>query len=168
MAKGVNKAEGIQYVLRDITQHDNHNNNDNTPNKALAHTHDKICNTTSNIKKNSVTEDNEVVNDNNVSDVNAVNIAQCKTNTKNNDKGLNVRLRGCIAFGDAVNDVEMLSQAQCGCLMSNSFVNATKALFRHDGNGNEIPITNNVCRVGNNDDDGVAMKLIDVFNIHMT
>lgn len=52
--------------------------------------------------------------------------------------------------------------------MGNSYSNATEVLFKHDANGNEVPIANNVCRVGNNDDDGVAMKLIDVLNINMT
>lgn len=69
-------------------------------------------------------------------------------------KDLNVEWEDCIAFGDGLNDVEMLSSVGKGCVMGNANPRL-KAKLPH------LEV------VGRNDDDGVARKLCEVFGLDM-
>ncbi|MDH2924465.1 hypothetical protein EV693_106100 [Nicoletella semolina] len=82
-----------------------------------------------------------------------MNYGVCKANTLStlmNNKGYN--LAHCIAFGDGLNDIEMLTQAGRGCIMENADPRLKQALP-----SNEI--------IGNHKDEAVAYYLCKEFEL---
>lgn len=65
---------------------------------------------------------------------------------------LGITMNDCIAFGDGLNDVQMLSSVGKGCIMQNA-------------NPRLKSILPNLEVIGNNNDDGVAKKLIEIFDL---
>ncbi|ORC87123.1 putative sugar phosphatase [Trypanosoma theileri] len=70
-----------------------------------------------------------------------------------NDEESALKIKGCIAFGDARNDLEMLSVVEKGCLMKN----AQEDLLKVAPPGLET--------IGGNFEDGVAKYLAEVFHL---
>ncbi|KAH9600360.1 hypothetical protein LSM04_006086 [Trypanosoma melophagium] len=73
----------------------------------------------------------------------------------NNDEELSLNIKGCIAFGDARNDLEMLCVAEKACLMKNAQEDLLKVAPLHAET------------IGRNSEDGVARYLANIFQLDL-